>query len=118
MILGRPSLNTSGAVVSTLYLALKFLISPTIIGVIHADQKEARHYYNESLRIKGKEQMRGGTQKVHMVEVDQPTTTRMRDLDPREEGKARPKPKMSSRRSRLEQCQRNSHSLGGDYLSL
>ena len=41
MTLGRPSLNTLRAVVSTPYLALKFLISPTKVGVIHANQKEA-----------------------------------------------------------------------------
>ena len=41
MILGRPSLNTSGADVSTPHLALKFLISTTKDGVIHTKQKEA-----------------------------------------------------------------------------
>ena len=42
MILGRPSLNTLGVVVSTLHLTLKFLISPTEVGVVHAYWKEAR----------------------------------------------------------------------------
>ena len=37
MILGRPFLNTLGAVVSTPHLALKFLISPTEVGVVHVD---------------------------------------------------------------------------------
>ena len=37
MILGRQSLNTLGAIVSTLHLALKFLISPIEVGVIHID---------------------------------------------------------------------------------
>ena len=35
MILGRPSLNTLGAIVSTLHLALKFPISPTEVRVVH-----------------------------------------------------------------------------------
>ena len=41
MILGRPSLNTSGADVSTPHLALKFLVSTTQDGVVHTNQKEA-----------------------------------------------------------------------------
>ena len=83
-------MNTLGAVVSTSHLSLKLPISPTEVGVIHADQKEAQHCYNESLKIKGKEQGRGGTREVHMVKVDQPIKMNMRDLDPREEGRARP----------------------------
>ena len=39
MILGRPSLNTLGVVVSTPHLALKFLISPTDVRVVHVDKK-------------------------------------------------------------------------------
>ena len=42
MILGRLSLNTLGAVMSTHHLALKFLVSSTEVGVIHVDQKEAQ----------------------------------------------------------------------------
>ena len=41
MILGRPSLNTLGVVVSTLHLALKFPVSATKVRVIHVYQKEA-----------------------------------------------------------------------------
>ena len=43
MILGRPSLNTLEAMVSTPYLAQKFLILATEVGVVFANQKEARH---------------------------------------------------------------------------
>ena len=92
MILGRPSLNTLGAVVSTPHLALKFPILPTEVGITHANQKEARHCYNETLKKKRKEQGRGGTQEVHMVEGDQPMKMNMRDMDPREEGRARFEP--------------------------
>ena len=42
MILRRPSLNTLGVVVSNLYLALKFSIPVIEVGVVHANQKEAR----------------------------------------------------------------------------
>lgn len=48
--LGRPSLNTFGVVVLTLYKALKFLIFATKVKVMHADQKEAlKVYYHECL---------------------------------------------------------------------
>jgi len=40
-LLGRPSLNSLGVVVSTPHLAIKFLMSITEVGVVHADQKEA-----------------------------------------------------------------------------
>ena len=70
MILGRPPLNTLGAVVSTSHLALKFSISPTKVEVIYANRKEAQQCYNESLKKKGKELGKGGTQEVHMVEID------------------------------------------------
>ena len=92
MILGRPSLNTSGVVVSTLHLALKFPILQTEVGVVHTNQKEVWQCYNESLKKKGNEQGKGGTQEVHIVEIDQPKKMNIRDLDPREEGRARLEP--------------------------
>ena len=42
MIPGRPFLNTLGAKVSTPYLALKFLISATEVGIIHVNQQEVQ----------------------------------------------------------------------------
>ena len=39
MVLGRPSMNTLGAVVSTSHLALKFPVLATEVGAIHANQK-------------------------------------------------------------------------------
>ncbi|WOL01432.1 hypothetical protein Cni_G10148 [Canna indica] len=56
MILGRSFLNTLGAVVSTPHLAVKFSISETNIGVLHADQKEVQWCYNECLKPKATEQ--------------------------------------------------------------
>ena len=44
------------------------------------------------MKKKRKEHGRGGTQKVHMVEADQSIKMNMRDLDPREEGRARFEP--------------------------
>ena len=92
MILGRPSLNTLGAVVSTRHLVLKFPFSPTKVRVMHTDKKEARQCYNESLKKKGKEQGKAGTQEIHMVDVDRSRKMNMMNLDPREEGKVRLKP--------------------------
>ena len=50
VLLGRPSLNTLGAVVSTPYLAIKFLSALGNIINIHGDQKLARESYIASLR--------------------------------------------------------------------
>ncbi|XP_015960835.1 uncharacterized protein LOC107484806 [Arachis duranensis] len=49
----RTTLNQLGAVVSTPHLCTKF---PTAEGItmIKGDQKMARHYYNESLKLRGK----------------------------------------------------------------
>ena len=42
MILGRPSLNTLEAMVSTPHLTFKFLVSDIEIEVVHIDQKEVK----------------------------------------------------------------------------
>ena len=76
MILGRPSLNTLGAVVSTPYLALKFPV-----GVVHVDQKEAWRCYNKSLRKKHKGAITEGKQEVNMVEIGHSKGMSMRNLD-------------------------------------
>jgi len=51
ILLGRPSLNLLGAIVSTPHLAMKF---PSLTGdiiTVHVDKKEARECYVTSLRI-------------------------------------------------------------------
>jgi len=50
VLLGRPSLNTLGAVVSTPYLAMKFPSPSGDILTIHCDQRLARECYMASLR--------------------------------------------------------------------
>ncbi|WOL07737.1 hypothetical protein Cni_G16484 [Canna indica] len=75
MILDRPSLNNLGAMVSTHHLAIKFPISETEVGVIHADQREAHACYNECLKLKSTE--------------PQP---KILDLDPKGDIQERPQP--------------------------
>jgi len=50
ILLGRPSLNTLGAVVSTPHLAMKFPAPSGDILTIHYDQRLARECYMASLR--------------------------------------------------------------------
>ena len=51
-LLGCPSLNKLGVVVSTPHLAMKFPVTDTKVGTIHADPKEARQCYHDSLQIR------------------------------------------------------------------
>ena len=50
VLLGRPSLNTLGAVVSTHHLAMKFPSPSGDILTVHCDQRLARECYMASLR--------------------------------------------------------------------
>jgi len=52
VLLGRPSLNTLGAIVSTPHLAVKFLSTSKDIITIHEDQRLARECYIAGLRPK------------------------------------------------------------------
>jgi len=50
VLLGQPSLNTLGAIISTLHLAIKFPFPFGHILTIHDDQRLARECYMDSLR--------------------------------------------------------------------
>jgi len=50
ILLGRPSLNILGAVVSTYHLAMKFSSTLGDIITVHVDQPTARKCYADSLR--------------------------------------------------------------------
>jgi hypothetical protein len=54
MIIGRPTLNRLGAIVSTPHLVMKFPISQTRVSAVWADQKLARRCYNYSLKVANK----------------------------------------------------------------
>ena len=78
ILLGRPSLNTLGTVVSTYHLAMKFASASGDIITIHVDQPTARKCYADSLRGRPKSPLRHA---VHNIE----RTSRIEgaDLDPR-----------------------------------
>lgn len=56
LILGRPSLNELGAIVSTPHLTMKFHSSIGEVISTRADQKEARQCYVDSLKVNFKEE--------------------------------------------------------------
>ncbi|XP_072058085.1 uncharacterized protein [Arachis hypogaea] len=51
IILGRPSLNAFGAIVSTVHLCVKFCSEAGTIATVHSDRKEARQCYNAGLKV-------------------------------------------------------------------
>ena len=87
VLLGRPSLNDLGAIVSTPHLVMKFPSASGDVITLHVDQKMARECYAASLKIEPREEREEGekrsfersrerTQRCeHMVVVT--------DLDPR-----------------------------------
>ncbi|XP_016192779.1 uncharacterized protein LOC107633689 [Arachis ipaensis] len=50
IILGRPSLNSFGVIVSTIHLCVKFPVQDNTVATVHADHKEARQCYKASLK--------------------------------------------------------------------
>jgi len=50
ILLGRPSLNMLGAVVSTYHLAMKFQLTSGDIMIVHVDQPTTCRCYANSLR--------------------------------------------------------------------
>jgi len=79
VLLGRLSLNTLGAIVSTPHLAMKF---PSPTGDIITVQKTARQCYAASLRV---ECMRPPSAQVRSKEVRRDHVVAVTDLDPRVE---------------------------------
>ncbi|XP_025692740.1 uncharacterized protein [Arachis hypogaea] len=87
IILGRPALNTFGAIVSTLHLCVKFPVQDELIATVHADHKEARQCYHTSL--KQQELNKAIPARVQAVySSDDPPP--LNKLDPREEFRERP----------------------------
>lgn len=51
ILLGQPSINAIGAIVSTPLLAIKFLFEDKTIITVHANQKEAQECYMANLKL-------------------------------------------------------------------
>ncbi|XP_020205193.1 uncharacterized protein LOC109790452 [Cajanus cajan] len=78
ILLGRPSLNRLGAIVSTPHLAMKFPAESRHVITIHADQKTARECYFASLRLPKVNEAREEPKGLHSVSQQS-----VIDLDPR-----------------------------------
>ena len=76
-LMGRTTLNQLGAIVSTPHLCMKFP-TPKGIATVKADQKMARHCYNESPNLRG----RG--EEFHTIELGR--VQRREELRPQPEG--------------------------------
>jgi len=83
-LLGQPSLNKLGAIVSTLHLAMKFPSDRGTVATVYADQKTASECYVASLKMKSIETIAKRNVAQRMVA--------MTDLDPRINDDVRMKP--------------------------
>nr|KYP44308.1 Transposon Ty3-G Gag-Pol polyprotein [Cajanus cajan] len=96
ILLGRPSLNMLGAVVSTPHLAMKFPSDKGKIITIHADQKAARECYFASLQVAPIER-KSKSKRVHVVNSSASVEEPVWDLDPRMNDEERVEPVESKR---------------------
>ncbi|XP_020230501.1 uncharacterized protein LOC109811243 [Cajanus cajan] len=92
ILLGRPSLNALGAIVSTPHLAMKFPSDKGKIITIHADQKAARECYFASLRVTPMEERKSKSKRVHVVDSSALVEESVWDLDPRMNDEERVEP--------------------------
>jgi len=76
IVIGRPSFNRLGALLSTKFLVMKYPLDDGGVGTIKSDQKVARECYLASLKLCRKETPKKESKgdSVNMI-----------DLDPREE---------------------------------
>ncbi|XP_020225216.1 uncharacterized protein LOC109807099 [Cajanus cajan] len=83
ILLGRPSLNMLGAIVSTPHLAMKFPSEKGKILTVHVDQKAARECYFASLQVTPVKETQSKSKRVHVVNPLEADTSSTWDLDPR-----------------------------------
>ncbi|XP_072052199.1 uncharacterized protein [Arachis hypogaea] len=85
LILGRPFLNRFAAIVSTVYLCVKFPVQDNEVATIYGDLQEARQCYNISLKP---------IKKSNMAQVNfiQPDQSRLTEIDPRADFEDQPMP--------------------------
>ncbi|XP_016165024.1 uncharacterized protein LOC107607607 [Arachis ipaensis] len=89
IILGRPFLNSFGAIVSTIHLCVKFQVQEDQIATIHSDHIEAWKCYNESLKIKA--DIRQGT-RLAQGTYNVANISGTAELDPRGDLQDKPAP--------------------------
>ncbi|MCI07891.1 hypothetical protein A2U01_0028960, partial [Trifolium medium] len=84
IIIGRPTFNALGTVMSTLYLFIKYPLDNGKVGTVRGDQPLARRCYESSLKIRHKTQSGNASPHVGTREkgINMISST---DLDPREE---------------------------------
>lgn len=73
VIVGRPSFNDLEAVLSTLYLTLKYPLKDGRVGIIKGDQRIARICYKDSMKLKkshADESVKDDQVKVNLVDID------------------------------------------------
>jgi hypothetical protein len=80
IIIGRPAFKALGAVMSTLYLAIKYPLENGGVGTLRGDQVLARQCYESSLKIRKRPRPEEQRQKEHSNNMMEAA-----DLDPREE---------------------------------
>jgi len=101
ILLGRPSINTLGAIVSTPHLTMKFPSRQGDIITVHGDQRAARECYMASLKLPHPPLT------THNIKQSRARTTLAGDdLDPRINSEARVKPVGDTRQLPLAQQDR------------
>lgn len=76
--MGRPSFNALEAVLPILYLTLKYPLKDCLVGIIKGDQRIARKFYKDSLKLKKRSY-------VDDSDNDDKVKVNLVDIDPRED---------------------------------
>ncbi|PNX98475.1 gag-pol polyprotein [Trifolium pratense] len=84
IIVGRPIFNSIGAVMLTLYLAMKYPLDNGRVRMVRGDQALGRQCYESSLRVRCS---KAPAEQLHIGETEntQAKSIEAADLDPREE---------------------------------
>ncbi|XP_020224171.1 uncharacterized protein LOC109806206 [Cajanus cajan] len=70
ILIGRPTLNKLGAVVSTPHLKVKYLLPSGSMGTLRVDQEVARKCYGDSLKARRRLYTAQVEQEVHSIDLD------------------------------------------------
>nr|KYP43650.1 hypothetical protein KK1_034878 [Cajanus cajan] len=70
ILIGRPTLNKLGAVVSTSHLKVKYSLPNSTVGTLRVDQEVARKCYGDSLKARRRLYTAQVEQEVHSIDLD------------------------------------------------